>query len=571
MGLVSLQRVARTGLGLAFAISLFAGAAGASAGDAAGGKLFAGSTPRTDGTTVVYETMASGDWSVAGTRLADRQQFPLSPGGSGAMYADVEGDVAVWQENRAHGDFDIVGKRFDSNTPFTIADSARNEVYPALSDGWVAFVSMPHIFAETETPELQVRSVVTLDEAITLDRAPFTGGPSSGFLRPAISGKRVAWVRLEQTGPHLVHWQLKTQRLGEAAATVVAEADLDIGGPLGALATPSVDLSGDILVYSADLRLTVVNLASGERHEIASAQEAGYHPAQNPTTDGRYVFWQDYHGAGDTGTLIDMLQRGTLTADIGGYDLLTGSRFAAVAGQGYNADPYARNGLLTFARKETVGQGESQVYALPVASLLPSAAQGDPRDPDVSYFPETGHWLGGEIRDFWKLSGGLPVFGYPLTAEFDEGGFTAQYFERQRFELHPEHAGTPYAVELGLLGVEDAAKRGLLDTAAFQRLAEDAPRTAPCQYFAATGHTLCATFLNFWQTHGLEFGDPGVSARESLALFGYPISEPFTDPDTGLTVQYFERARFEWHPENSAPYNLLLGRLGFDRLSERGW
>ncbi|HEU5423290.1 MAG TPA: hypothetical protein VFU72_07110, partial [Nitrolancea sp.] len=557
----------------ALGISLVAGvtAGGVAAGDAAGGKLFAGSTPRTDGTTVVYETMGNGNWDVVGASLADRQQFPLALGPSQAMYADIEGDVAIWQETNGRDDYDIVGKHINSNTSFTIAASANSEVYPALSDGWVAFVSAPHIFAETEVQELQVRSVVTMDPARTLDKAALAGGPSGGFLRPAISGKRVAWVRLEQTSLHVVHWQLKTQRLDETSATVIAEADLDIGGPLGALAMPSVDLSGDILVYSADLRLTVVNLATGERHEIAAAQEADYHPAQNPTTDGRFVFWQDYHGTGDTGTMIDMLQHGTLTAAIGGYDLLTGSRFTAVANQGYNVDPYARHGLLTFARKESVAQGESQVYALPVASLLPSAPQSDPGDPNVSYFPETGHWLGGEIRDFWKLSGGLPVFGYPLTAEFDEGGFTAQYFERQRFEVHPEYQGTPYAVELGLLGVEDAAKRGLLDTTPFQRLSEDAPRTAPCVYFAATGHTVCANFLNYWQSHGLEFGDPGISYRESLALFGYPISQPFTDPATGLTVQYFERARFEWHSENTAPYNLLLGRLGFDRLSERGW
>jgi hypothetical protein len=29
-----------------------------------------------------------------------------------------------------------------------------------------------------------------------------------------------------------------------------------------------------------------------------------------------------------------------------------------------------------------------------------------------------------------------------------------------------------------------------------------------------------------------------------------------------FTVQYFERARFEWHPEKSAPWQVLLGQLG---------
>jgi hypothetical protein len=27
-------------------------------------------------------------------------------------------------------------------------------------------------------------------------------------------------------------------------------------------------------------------------------------------------------------------------------------------------------------------------------------------------------------------------------------------------------------------------------------------------------------------------------------------------------VEYFERARFEYHPENAAPYDMLLGQFG---------
>ena len=54
----------------------------------------------------------------------------------------------------------------------------------------------------------------------------------------------------------------------------------------------------------------------------------------------------------------------------------------------------------------------------------------------------------------------LAIFGYPLTEAVTEqnpdSGQTnaAQYFERQRFELHTEYQGTPYEVELGRLGAE---------------------------------------------------------------------------------------------------------------------
>nr|PZN67601.1 MAG: hypothetical protein DIU58_02845 [Sphaerobacter thermophilus] len=106
---------------------------------------------------------------------------------------------------------------------------------------------------------------------------------------------------------------------------------------------------------------------------------------------------------------------------------------------------------------------------------------------------------------------------------------------------------------------------------AFAPLPGDTPSDANCTFFPQTGHRLCFGFKEYWESHGLEFGDPGVSYRESLALFGYPISEEFTDPDTGLTVQYFERARFEFHPDNPEPHRVLLGRLGADLVTARGW
>lgn len=77
---------------------------------------------------------------------------------------------------------------------------------------------------------------------------------------------------------------------------------------------------------------------------------------------------------------------------------------------------------------------------------------------DKLYFPETGHMLGGSFRTFWEETGGLPVYGYPISEEISEVSptdgqtYTVQYFERNRFEYHPESAGTPYEVQLGLLG-----------------------------------------------------------------------------------------------------------------------
>jgi hypothetical protein len=64
---------------------------------------------------------------------------------------------------------------------------------------------------------------------------------------------------------------------------------------------------------------------------------------------------------------------------------------------------------------------------------------------------------------------------------------------------------------------------------------EPAAAAAGARYFAETGHNLSGAFRSFYESNGLDFGEPGVSAGESLALFGYPLTEPFSElnPDTG--------------------------------------
>jgi hypothetical protein len=56
----------------------------------------------------------------------------------------------------------------------------------------------------------------------------------------------------------------------------------------------------------------------------------------------------------------------------------------------------------------------------------------------------------------------------------------------------------------------------------------------------------------------------GITEGENLALFGLPLSDVQTQQLEGkdYQVQWFERARFELHPENQPPYNVLLGLLG---------
>ncbi|MEA2576037.1 MAG: hypothetical protein QOH93_3335 [Chloroflexia bacterium] len=72
--------------------------------------------------------------------------------------------------------------------------------------------------------------------------------------------------------------------------------------------------------------------------------------------------------------------------------------------------------------------------------------------------------------------------------------------------------------------------------------------------YPETGKTLRGTFLQYWDAHG------------GLPQQGFPISEEMQEvSDTNgkvYTVQYFERAVFELHPENAPPNNVLLSLLG---------
>lgn len=182
-------------------------------------------------------------------------------------------------------------------------------------------------------------------------------------------------------------------------------------------------------------------------------------------------------------------------------------------------------------------------------------------------FAETGQTLSGRFLSFWQQQGGLSVFGFPISAE--QGSPLGQVFERNRLEYHPENAA-PYDVLLGRLGAEALEKQGR-DWRDFATVDSAAPN---CLYFAETQHSLCGEFLSYWQGHGLEFdGQAGSSYAESLALFGYPLSEPQieTNPDGDtVLVQWFERARFEYHPQNEAPYQVLLGRLGHELYGSSG-
>jgi len=185
------------------------------------------------------------------------------------------------------------------------------------------------------------------------------------------------------------------------------------------------------------------------------------------------------------------------------------------------------------------------------ADLVSAERYGQASTPEQC-FDETRFCAQGPFLRYWQAHGGLAINGYPISNEFvevleDGNAYTVQYFERVRMEYHTMNQ-PPYDILLGQFG---------------RRIhPADPPASliAGARYFAETGHNVRGRFLTYWRRKG------------GLAQFGYPLSEEFVETlEDGrtYTVQYFERARFEYHPENRPPYDVLLGQFGRRILGAR--
>jgi hypothetical protein len=165
----------------------------------------------------------------------------------------------------------------------------------------------------------------------------------------------------------------------------------------------------------------------------------------------------------------------------------------------------------------------------------------------------------GRFAKYWNEHGGLAQQGYPLTPEImeinqqDGKTYLIQYFERAVFEYHPEFAGSSNDVLLSLLGASYYRIR-------YPKGADrQQPNFSPgSMSFEVTGKRLGGRFLEYWLANG------------SLAQQGMPVSDEFPERNAidgkEYTVQYFERAVFEFHPGNARPNDVLLSLLGVFRL-----
>jgi hypothetical protein len=358
-----------------------------------------------------------------------------------------------------------------------------------------------------------IRTMAPAEEIITRDVDTLNGY--------ALTGDQLLWQEGDQRLRDDDHWRFMTLPL-----------DSDDAEPrvlLERYAIVRTVADGQLATSGAD-GFAVLDIVTGAERSFPNPD--GPFGTSDLVIDGRYLFWTR---AVDTGDVH------VYRVDIWGYDLQTSTLFPAIIDAGLNIQIRAQAGLLLWAHGSESPQHSyatlRDIAIAPIATLLPDRSH---TDPDALAFAETGQVLQGRFRDLWEASEGL----------------------------------TPYELQLGHLGWEEVDRRLISYYDAFQPLPTfDHPIKPECRYFAETQHQICGDFLTFWESHGLEFGDPGVSYRESLALFGYPISETFTDVylDEVNTAQYFERVRLEWHPGNPDPHKVQISRFGAIMEHWRGW
>ncbi len=219
---------------------------------------------------------------------------------------------------------------------------------------------------------------------------------------------------------------------------------------------------------------------------------------------------------------------------------------------------------------------EGRIFQVRYTGTPPAAGAAAPRPPVVAGKPQpvtapalpgfsrpfaaTGHTLNGAFLQFWFWNGGLARYGYPISNPLTEQGtdgksYLVQYTERARLEYHPENRGGPYEVLLGRLGAGLVAGR---TESAFR----PATAAAGATFIPETRHNLSGAIAAYWQRNG------------GVPVFGYPLSEAFTERNPGdgksYRVQYFERARLEYHPEYAnTDSEILLGLLGVQSYTAR--
>jgi hypothetical protein len=186
-----------------------------------------------------------------------------------------------------------------------------------------------------------------------------------------------------------------------------------------------------------------------------------------------------------------------------------------------------------------------------VLAIPPTAPASPAIGPDAGQFVQsTEHNVSPRFAAAYNRLGAFERFGYPRTELFLEGGLIVQWFQRGRLEFRPDLEGTPYEVQISLLGDQLLTDRPPPE--------EPLEATNDRRYFPDTGFVVQNAFLRYFD------------ARGGVDVLGYPITPEVNEADR--PVQYFQRARLEYRKEFAGTAReVQLGLIGDELLRQRRW
>jgi len=212
------------------------------------------------------------------------------------------------------------------------------------------------------------------------------------------------------------------------------------------------------------------------------------------------------------------------------------------------------------------------IMVMAVAILLLSAVadfQGGPTTTMAQtgdhYFTETGHNVPAIFYQYWLTHGGLAQQGYPITDATmqknaaDGKEYLTQYFERARFEYHPEYKGTPNEVLLGLLGVEVLKCNPIGSTGSANP--KDAPGTSDLKFLARPSNS----YISRWCVQDFcsdAANLTGVAPEEEFAaatIIYHHVDESSYDPQQTLNFYTNKLTSVGWTVATSRSPNPSTG------------